>query len=156
MSWLRGAMPDRAPQVPADGGARRPAEEGVGATGRGVVAVLERELRTFVVRSAAAAVSGVKLLRGRSVRQRIAALEPGRGVVMEVGGEPVAVFRASDGALSAVSGVCTHDGQCPVVFDEARTGWRCPRHGARFDLDGNVVRKPATLPLRPVELKGLE
>jgi cytochrome b6-f complex iron-sulfur subunit len=55
-------------------------------------------------------------------------------------GRSVAVYREADGAVYAVSRVCTHLG-C-LVNSEA-DGFHCPCHGSRFAPDGAVVKGPA-------------
>jgi len=55
-------------------------------------------------------------------------------------GRSVAVFRDADGAVYAVSRVCTHLG-CLVKSET--DGFQCPCHGSRFAPDGSVVKGPA-------------
>ena len=63
----------------------------------------------------------------------------------------LAVHRASDGALHAVSAVCTHLG-CLVRWNRAESTWDCPCHGSRFDPQGRVVHGPASKVLAPKEI----
>jgi cytochrome b6-f complex iron-sulfur subunit len=49
----------------------------------------------------------------------------------------------------ALSTVCTHLG-CTVA--QAASNFECPCHSSRFDIQGNVLRGPATLPLETVEV----
>jgi cytochrome b6-f complex iron-sulfur subunit len=53
------------------------------------------------------------------------------------------------GGIYAVSGRCTHLG-CSVAHRPS--GFDCPCHGARFDLEGQPVSGPATRPLRWLRL----
>lgn len=94
--------------------------------------------------------------RLRLLRAEVRAIQPGNGVVVSVSGSPVAIHRDSAGSLSAVTGVCSHDGSCAVLFDRERSGWQCPRHGARFGLNGEVKRGPAKTPLLPVDVAKLD
>lgn len=55
-------------------------------------------------------------------------------------GRSVAVFRDPQGAVYAISRVCTHLG-C-LVKSEA-DGFHCPCHGSGFAPDGSVVKGPA-------------
>lgn len=71
---------------------------------------------------------------------------PGEGKTVRVHGERLAVYRAADGSLSAVSSVCTHLG-CIVKFNAAEKTWDCPCHGSRYQVDGTVIDGPATKPL---------
>jgi len=84
---------------------------------------------------------------GRSVvRHRI---EPGEGVVVDVGGEHCAAYRDTSGILHLVSAVCSHLGGT-VGFNDAEKTWECPCHGSRFGPDGAVLQGPAVRPLAPV------
>nr|WP_246356740.1 Rieske (2Fe-2S) protein [Pyxidicoccus fallax] len=58
-------------------------------------------------------------------------------------GRPIFVFRNGDGTLSAVDGVCTHQG-CYVEFNEPETRLVCPCHLAAFSRQGAVERQPNT------------
>jgi len=78
-------------------------------------------------------------------------LAPGRATVVWRGARPVAVHRAEDGTLSAVSARCTHLG-CLVRWNDAERSWDCPCHGSRFERDGAVIQGPATSPLAQVHL----
>ena len=53
------------------------------------------------------------------------------------------VVRDANG-LYAVSAICTHEGG---TINLMGSDYVCPRHGARFDLDGNVLSGPAMLAL---------
>jgi Rieske Fe-S protein len=62
--------------------------------------------------------------------------------------ERVALIR-SDSGLSAVSLVCTHLG-CTVAVTEDT--FSCPCHGSVFDRRGNVLKGPASQPLRRLQV----
>lgn len=66
--------------------------------------------------------------------------------------ERVAIARNGAG-FYALSLVCTHLGCTVSVTAE---GLFCPCHGSRFDVEGNVMKGPATRPLKMlvVEIKG--
>lgn len=78
-------------------------------------------------------------------------IAPGEGTVIGRGATPVAVYKAENGELRALSAVCTHLA-CIVHFNNAEKSWDCPCHGSRFDLDGSVLQGPATKPLEPRDL----
>ena len=74
-------------------------------------------------------------------------LGPGEaGIVLQDGGEHVAVYRDDEGVMHAVSASCTHLG-CLVGWNEAERTWDCPCHGSRFGIDGEVIAAPAVHPL---------
>ena len=79
------------------------------------------------------------------------ALDPGEGGVFEGPDDPVAVARDDEGALHAVSAVCSHMG-CLVTWNDGERSWDCPCHGSRFDLDGSVLETPAVEGLEAVAL----
>ncbi len=78
-------------------------------------------------------------------------LRPGSGCLVKAQGERLAVYRDHDGALHALSAVCTHKG-CQVAWNAAERSWDCPCHGSRFDTQGHVLDGPATKPLEPRKL----
>ena len=56
-------------------------------------------------------------------------------------------FVVNDGGqLSAISGVCTHQG-CLLRHNEAEGQLDCPCHRAAFGLQGNVIEGPPPRPL---------
>jgi glycine/D-amino acid oxidase-like deaminating enzyme/nitrite reductase/ring-hydroxylating ferredoxin subunit len=79
---------------------------------------------------------------GKPGRRDISELEPGEGDIVNLDGERVAGYRDADGALTALSPVCSHLG-CQVNFNQAERSWDCPCHGSRFAVDGTVLQGPA-------------
>lgn len=75
--------------------------------------------------------------------QGLPEVERGAGVVADVDGDKLALFRSADGVLHARSAVCTHMG-CVVRFNEEQESWDCPCHGSRFSVEGEVLHGPAT------------
>ncbi len=76
----------------------------------------------------------------------------GSGEVIEVEGQPAAVYRGLDGQIHVRSAVCTHMG-CYVHWNDAERTWDCPCHGSRFKTNGEVLAGPAEEPLAPVDMK---
>jgi Rieske Fe-S protein len=77
------------------------------------------------------------------------AIARGHGEVIDVNGEPAAVYRGLDSQIYVRSAICTHMG-CYVHFNEAERTWDCPCHGSRFKVNGDVLAGPAEEPLKPV------
>jgi len=77
---------------------------------------------------------------------------------VEVLGNPVLVVRLEDQRFYALSAVCTHMNICRLDWDRERRQLVCPCHGGAFDVYGNVVQGPPSIPLRtfPVDLIGDE
>lgn len=80
-------------------------------------------------------------------------LARGEAAILKVEGHNVAGYRDENGALHAVSAVCTHMG-CIVGFNENDRTWDCPCHGSRFALDGEVIHGPAVKALAPADTEG--
>ena len=78
-------------------------------------------------------------------------LASGEARILEVEGEKRAVYRDEEGALHALSPVCTHVG-CLVDWNGAEKTWDCPCHGSRFDHEGRVLQGPAKRALQPKPL----
>jgi glycine/D-amino acid oxidase-like deaminating enzyme/nitrite reductase/ring-hydroxylating ferredoxin subunit len=74
-------------------------------------------------------------------------LPPCQSRKIDVGGQPVAIYRDKDGALQAVAGKCSHMG-CEIKWNGAETSWDCDCHGSRFAPDGRVLEGPALVPLQ--------
>lgn len=79
-------------------------------------------------------------------KRQVSNIPPGHGEVLEVEGQPLAVYRDGEGHLTALSPVCPHLG-CHVRWNVAETTWDCPCHGSRFAPTGAVLNGPATRPL---------
>jgi glycine/D-amino acid oxidase-like deaminating enzyme/nitrite reductase/ring-hydroxylating ferredoxin subunit len=79
-------------------------------------------------------------------------LAPGEAAILKIDGHNVAGYRDSEGALHAVSAVCTHMG-CIVGWNETDRSWDCPCHGSRFALDGSVIHGPAVAALEKIDAK---
>lgn len=54
----------------------------------------------------------------------------------------------NNGETKKLSRTCPHAG-CNVNYDNTQQKFVCPCHGAKFDLDGTVLRGPATDNLAP-------
>jgi cytochrome b6-f complex iron-sulfur subunit len=71
-------------------------------------------------------------------------------------GQPIWLVRTQGESYFALSAICTHMDVCQLEWSAERLQLLCPCHGAAFDLHGNVVQGPASIPLRsfPVDLQG--
>ncbi|MFA4081372.1 Rieske 2Fe-2S domain-containing protein [Mycobacteroides salmoniphilum] len=78
-------------------------------------------------------------------------LRPGQAIVTLSDGKRVGVYCDDDGQLHAVVAVCTHI-NWELEFNAKSRCWDCPRHGAKFAIDGAVIDGPATIPLTTVSL----
>lgn len=61
------------------------------------------------------------------------------GVVKKLEDQRVYIFSENDG-LHAISSVCTHLGCIVAITD---SGFQCPCHGSKFNLEGKVIAGPA-------------
>jgi Rieske Fe-S protein len=66
--------------------------------------------------------------------------------LLQNGAEKLIVARTDENSFVACSAICTHKG-CEVEYVHGDKAFACPCHGARFDLQGNVLRGPAKRPL---------
>jgi thiosulfate dehydrogenase [quinone] large subunit len=63
------------------------------------------------------------------------------------------VVQTAPGTFKAFDAICTHAG-CPVLFPPGATQFKCPCHGATFDVKtGAVTKGPATKPLKPIAVQ---
>jgi 3-phenylpropionate/trans-cinnamate dioxygenase ferredoxin component len=81
-------------------------------------------------------------------------VKPGERILIEVDGQPIAVFNV-DGKFYAIGDVCTHDDG--PLGDGELDGFQiiCPRHGAHFDIrNGKAVTLPAVTdtPWYPIQV----
>lgn len=84
-------------------------------------------------------------------------LSNGQRMIVEIDGEPLAVFNIG-GTFYAIADVCSHD-DGPVAEGDLQNEFEieCPRHGARFDIrNGKVLLFPAIIdiPSYPVKVEG--
>jgi nitrite reductase/ring-hydroxylating ferredoxin subunit len=80
----------------------------------------------------------------------VAAAELGDGQVARFSTASTIGFVVNDnGNLSAISGVCTHQG-CLLRHNEAAGRLDCPCHRASFSLQGDVLRQQFRQPLPPL------
>lgn len=77
-------------------------------------------------------------------------LAPGTGKVVEVGGKTIAAYRDDDGQIHALNPICTH-AACIVNWNASEKTWDCPCHGARYDINGEVLTGPATRSLQKID-----
>jgi cytochrome b6-f complex iron-sulfur subunit len=79
------------------------------------------------------------------IPEKVLAEVGGAGVV-ETANDKVIVARTGASEVVACSAVCTHRGG---IVNYVNGEFVCPRHGARFGLDGKVKQGPAQRPLKP-------
>lgn len=86
--------------------------------------------------------------------QALAGLAPGEAKVVKFEGSQLAIYKSEEGKLHALNPVCTH-AKCIVDWNKAEKTWDCPCHGARYDVDGQVLTGPARKALEKIELADL-
>lgn len=97
--------------------------------------------------------SPIDVLIAKTVGRSIDDLAPGHGGLVDVEGRRLAVYKAEDGSLVALSPRCQHMG-CAVDWNDADRTWDCPCHGSRYRADGRVFKGPAKKDLDRAELPG--
>lgn len=91
---------------------------------------------------------------GTDKLHELAELAPGEARVVKFEGEQVAIYKSNEGKVYALNPVCTH-AKCVVDWNRAEKTWDCPCHGARYDIDGQVLTGPARRGLEKIELTDL-
>ena len=86
--------------------------------------------------------------------EEISGLAAGEGKVLNYNEHKVALHKDEHGELHAISPICTHL-KCEVKWNTAERSWDCPCHGARYDINGEVLTGPADMGLEPIEIKSL-
>lgn len=89
---------------------------------------------------------------GHDQLDRISDLKQGEGKVIKYDGEVIALHKDEKGHLHAIHPVCTHM-KCEVKFNNAEKSWDCPCHGARYNVDGDVITAPSSHNLEDVNIK---
>ena len=84
--------------------------------------------------------------------KRLREVPRGAGEVIDVDGQPAAVYRGLDSKIHVRSAVCTHMG-CYVHWNDGERTWDCPCHGSRFSTSGDVIGGPAEAPLAEIQPK---
>jgi cytochrome b6-f complex iron-sulfur subunit len=76
-----------------------------------------------------------------------------RALVAGLAGEPTYLIVQKDGMIDPVGIVdnCTHLG-CTFPWNGTDQEFQCPCHGSRYSADGSVLRGPAPLPLKLVNV----
>ncbi|MGH2691723.1 MAG: Rieske 2Fe-2S domain-containing protein, partial [Actinomycetota bacterium] len=96
--------------------------------------------------------SPVDVLIAKTVGRSVDDLEPGHGGLVDVEGRRLAVYKAEDGSLLALSPRCQHMG-CTVDWNDGDRTWDCPCHGSRYRADGAVFQGPARKDLDREEIR---
>jgi Rieske Fe-S protein len=80
---------------------------------------------------------------------QVADVPVGGALAVTIDGAPALIVQASEGTITALSAVCTHQG-CTVRPGDGELD--CPCHGSVFGLDGSVKQDPATEPLPSLDV----
>jgi len=82
-----------------------------------------------------------------------AEVEERTGRRMTLLGRPVLLVRLENQRWFALSAICTHMNTCHLDWNEARRELVCPCHGGAFDVHGNVVQGPPSIPLESFQVE---
>jgi hypothetical protein len=91
---------------------------------------------------------------GAEKLEGLAEIAPGEGRLVKYEGSTLAVYKDETGKIYALNPVCTH-AKCIVDWNQAEKTWDCPCHGARYNLNGDVLTGPAHRGLEKVEVDEL-
>lgn len=92
---------------------------------------------------------------GTELKNGTAELKKGDGKILSIEDKKLAVYKDETGKLTGLNPVCTHAG-CIVHFNPEEKSWDCPCHGARYDVNGNVITGPARKNLEKITLDDVE
>lgn len=67
---------------------------------------------------------------------------PGDRILFDAAGPSIVIVRANDRSVKAYLNMCPHRGSRLVDNCEPTQSFLCPFHGWRFDLDGQLIRRP--------------
>jgi cytochrome b6-f complex iron-sulfur subunit len=70
----------------------------------------------------------------------------GSAALVQAGSSNILVIQTAQGAFSAFTGICTHEGN--IINGFQNSNFVCPAHGSRFSTSGTVVQGPATRALQ--------
>jgi glycine/D-amino acid oxidase-like deaminating enzyme/nitrite reductase/ring-hydroxylating ferredoxin subunit len=73
------------------------------------------------------------------------------GRVVKYQEKQIAIYKDEYGVLKALSPVCPHAG-CIVSWNSVEKSWDCPCHGARYDIDGQLLNGPSVKPLKKIDI----
>lgn len=68
-------------------------------------------------------------------------------ITYDAGATRLLINRASAGGFHVLDPTCTHAGCTVGLYEPANQGISCPCHGSFFDISGQVLNGPASLPL---------
>lgn len=91
---------------------------------------------------------------GAAKMEGLADIAPGEGRLVKYEGHTIAVYKDETGKIYALNPVCTH-AKCVVGWNGAEKTWDCPCHGARYNLNGEVLTGPARKGLEKIEMEDL-
>ncbi len=78
-------------------------------------------------------------------------IKPGEGKTVFYDSKTMSIYRDASGTIYGVESACTHMG-CNVSWNSAEATWDCPCHGARYNIQGEVLNGPATKNLKKIQL----
>ncbi len=94
-----------------------------------------------------------KFFSGEDLKE-LGELATNEGKIVKYKDEKLAIFKDENGAVHALSPICTHVG-CEVKWNNAERSWDCPCHGTRYSYDGRVMTGPAVKNLAKVNVREL-
>jgi glycine/D-amino acid oxidase-like deaminating enzyme/nitrite reductase/ring-hydroxylating ferredoxin subunit len=74
--------------------------------------------------------------------ESLSGLAHGEARIVDYEEEKLAIYKDEEGKIHALHSLCMHM-KCGVAWNSAERSWDCPCHGARYDIDGNVLNAPA-------------
>jgi Rieske Fe-S protein len=95
--------------------------------------------------------SPLRLARAKSIALPLEKAEqlqtPGGSVILKIKDREVLFIRDTETTVHALDPTCTHKG-CKVAFKKKDNRIECPCHQSAFDLQGKLLRGPASRDLK--------
>jgi cytochrome b6-f complex iron-sulfur subunit len=97
-----------------------------------------------------------RLVRAKSLAIPLAKVKKlekaGGSMILKVKGQKILFIRETEETIRALDPLCTHKG-CALVYNKKAKRLDCPCHQSAFNLEGGVVKGPASKPLKAYDAK---
>ena len=130
------------------GCSRRDVLHGLGAAAVGALAVASgcaQPGSSLSTATSASCGSGTCIDLGDAANQELTTT--GGAMLVDIASDTVIVIRVSATDVAAVSAICSHAG-CSMNYNASQALIDCPCHGSQFSTTGQVLRGPASRPVK--------
>lgn len=97
-----------------------------------------------------------RLVRAKSLAIPLAKVKKlekaGGSMILKVKGQQILFIRETEETIRALDPLCTHKG-CALAYNREAKRIDCPCHQSVFNLEGGVIKGPASKPLKAYDAK---